>query len=111
MDCAYLSRERTTGRWRRVRSERWRLRYNELVECRVLLFASLAEKAGARQFDLELRPGDTVRTVRDRVFADYPALEPFGPRILYALDEEYATLDDEVRPGACLALIPPVSGG
>jgi molybdopterin synthase catalytic subunit len=77
----------------------------------VLLFASLAEKAGTRRLDLPVEAGDTVAVVRDRVLERFPQLEPFVPNLLYALDEEYVKPGEPVAAGATLALIPPVSGG
>jgi molybdopterin synthase catalytic subunit len=77
----------------------------------VLLFASIAEKAGLRKVEVASEPGDRVCDVRDRLLVTYPQLAPFVPTLMYALDEEYARDDDPVPAGATLALIPPVSGG
>lgn len=77
----------------------------------MLLFASVAEKAGVRRLELECVPGDTVGTVRERLFAAHPQLRPYGPTLLYALNEEYVRENVPVADGATLALIPPVSGG
>ena len=77
----------------------------------VLLFASIAEKAGTRRIELPHSPGDTVATVRDRLVAAYPQLAAFVPTLLYALDEQYVRENAPVPSGATLALIPPVSGG
>jgi molybdopterin synthase catalytic subunit len=77
----------------------------------VLLFASLADRAGARRLELPSEEGDTVARVRDRLLAKHPALAPFVPTLLYAVNEEYARPDTPVPAGATLALIPPVSGG
>ena len=77
----------------------------------MLLFASVAERAGTRRFTLELEEPATVASARDAVLARYPALEPFVPNLMYALDEEYARERDAVSAHSTLALIPPVSGG
>lgn len=77
----------------------------------VLLFASIAEAAGARSLCLESEPGDTVARVRDRLVAQMPHLARFVPTLLYAVNEEYAKPAEVVPDGATLALIPPVSGG
>ena len=77
----------------------------------VLLFASLADAAGTRKFELASEPGDTVAAVRDRVVALYPALARFVPTVMVAVNEEYAADADPAPPGATVALIPPVSGG
>ncbi|MBE7518710.1 MAG: MoaD/ThiS family protein [Thermoflexaceae bacterium] len=77
----------------------------------VLLFASLADRAGTRRIEIGYEPGDTVRSVCERVMEAHPALLSFKPALLYALNEEYVRPGDPVPPGATLALIPPVSGG
>ena len=77
----------------------------------VLLFASIADKAGTRRVELPLTPGETVASVRDRLFEQFPQLQPFVSTLLYALDEEYVRDGAAVHDGATLAFIPPVSGG
>ena len=71
---------------------------------RVRLFAGLRERAGWSEREL-----DGVATVADV----WPALgideEP--PRLLYAVNHEYADLDRPLADGDEVALIPPVSGG
>lgn len=77
----------------------------------VLLFAGIADRAGTRRIEVASEPGDTVASVRDRVVAQFPAIEAFVANLLYAVDEEYARPESAVAAGATLALIPPVSGG
>lgn len=77
----------------------------------MLLFASIAQKAGVRSLQVPFESGDTIARVRDRVVQRYPQIASSLPTLLYALNEEYAREGDPVTPGATLALIPPVSGG
>lgn len=77
----------------------------------MLLFASVAERAGTRKFTLDLAEPATVGSARDAILARYPALEPFVPNLMYALNEEYARENETITPRSTLALIPPVSGG
>jgi molybdopterin converting factor subunit 1 len=77
----------------------------------VLLFASIAEKAGKRRLEIPFAAGDTVATVRDRLLEAMPQLSPFVPNLMYALDEGYVRESAPICEGATLALIPPVSGG
>ena len=77
----------------------------------MLLFASLAEKAGTRQVLLPWADGDTVGKVRARLVGRFPALAAAVPTLMYAVDETYAREGDPVRAGATVAFIPPVSGG
>jgi molybdopterin converting factor small subunit len=41
----------------------------------------------------------------------YPALGPLAPGLRYAVNEEFASPDRELRDRDTLALVPPVSGG
>ncbi len=77
----------------------------------MLLFASVAERAGTRKFTLDLAEPATVGSARDAILARYPALEPFVHNLMYALNEEYARENETITPRSTLALIPPVSGG
>jgi molybdopterin synthase catalytic subunit len=74
------------------------------VRVTVRLFAGLRERAGWSQ-----REVDGI----DRVGDVWPALdlgeEPAG--LLYAVNKEYASRDQELAEGDEVALIPPVSGG
>ncbi|MGE0599488.1 MAG: molybdopterin converting factor subunit 1 [Dehalococcoidia bacterium] len=81
------------------------------MEVTVLLFASIAEKAGTRRLSLPARDGDTVASIRDRLVERFPQLSDSIPTLLYALNEEYVKEWEPVPPGSTLALIPPVSGG
>lgn len=77
----------------------------------VLLFASVADRAGTRRLELPHRDGDTVGDIRDRLVERFPQLAASVPTLMYAIDEEYARESDVVPAGATLAVIPPVSGG
>jgi molybdopterin synthase catalytic subunit len=81
------------------------------VNVTVLLFASVADRAGTRRLELPHRDGDTVGAIRDRVIERFPQLADSIPTLMYAIDEEYARETDAVPAGATVALIPPVSGG
>lgn len=77
----------------------------------VLLFASVADRAGTRRVELPSVAGDTVASVRDRLLERFPQLAAAVPTLMYAINEEYARESDPVPAGATLAMIPPVSGG
>jgi molybdopterin converting factor subunit 1 len=81
------------------------------VNVTVLLFASVADRAGTRRVDLPYDDGDTVASIRDRLLERFPQLAPAVPTLMYAVNEEYARESDPVPAGATLAMIPPVSGG
>jgi molybdopterin synthase catalytic subunit len=74
------------------------------VLIKVRLFAGLRERAGADHVELELpddaRAGDVLA-----------AMDLLPGQCIVALDMEYASPDEPVRPEHEVALIPPVSGG
>lgn len=77
---------------------------------RVLLFAWLADHAGAREVQVGLQAGATVEdAVRSAGETLGATLDPAGFAV--ALNERYSDLSATVREGDVIALIPPVSGG
>jgi molybdopterin converting factor small subunit len=80
------------------------------VRVRVLLFAGLAQRAGAREWTLdEVAAGATVGSLLERLRARHPFLSEVPFTI--ACDQRIVRADFELRDGAEVALLPPVSGG
>ena len=79
--------------------------------CKVLFFATLKDRVGARQITLELPYGLTVGGLKAILLARIPALEPALPHAFIAINREYATEDEIIPPKAEIAIFPPVSGG
>jgi molybdopterin converting factor subunit 1 len=83
-----------------------------MTHIKVLLFATLRERAGGAKFiELNLPDGSTVQALKTQVAREYPALEQNMKSVLTTINREYA-FDEAVLPdGAELAMFPPVSGG
>ena len=77
----------------------------------VRLFALYRERAGTREFSIELPSGSTVADLTDAVRALYPRLAPPDVKIVVAVNADYAEPDDVLHTGDDVCLIPPVSGG
>jgi len=81
------------------------------VIVKVLYFAEARERAGRSSEALELtenaRLPDAVLAIRGA----HPALEPLWGHLAVAVDGVLAPTDTTLRPGAEIALLPPVSGG
>jgi molybdopterin synthase catalytic subunit len=77
---------------------------------RIAMFAGLVEPAGGRFLEIDWC-GGTVADLRAAVAAARPALEPLLARSAVAIDHRHAAADAPVRPGADVAILPPVSGG
>ncbi|HEX4125689.1 MAG TPA: molybdopterin converting factor subunit 1 [Tepidisphaeraceae bacterium] len=78
---------------------------------RVLLFASLREKAGAAELTLELTSDATVAAARSALLDRLPILNGRLDRIAWAVNRSYANLEMALHENDELALLPPVSGG
>jgi molybdopterin synthase catalytic subunit len=76
------------------------------VNVRIRLFATLRERAGADQVELELPEQARVRDALDRL-----GKITSGLTVVMAINQEYANEDAILHAGDELALIPPVSGG
>ncbi len=81
------------------------------MQCNILLFAGLAERAGARQVTVELADDATVRDLLAALAEQYPSLATLLDACFVSLNQEYATPETPIRPGDEIAILPPVSGG
>ena len=82
------------------------------MNIRVLLFATLKQRAGCSALSLELPEGAAVRAARAALAEKFPALdEGVLGRALAAVNQEFAADEDVLSEGAELAFFPPVSGG
>ena len=79
------------------------------MRVRVLLFAGLRERLGAKTVDLDVAEGARVADAIAQLERTHPQLR--GQRFACAIDETYADTGAPLQDGATLALIPPVSGG
>lgn len=77
---------------------------------RVRFFGAAADLAGTRE--AELSSGKTTldelwRQLEER----HPDLSPMRETLAFAVNGEYARMEDHVEPGDEVAVLPPVSGG
>ncbi len=81
------------------------------ITVRVLFFGAARDVVGQSEVALSLRVPAEAASAFEQVLAAYPALRRFGRSLLFAINEEYAPTNREVREGDELAVFPPVSGG
>jgi molybdopterin converting factor subunit 1 len=81
------------------------------MQVTVRYFAGHRDITGQSEERLELEPGATVATVWELLVARYARLSGYSGRLLYAVNQEFATLATELHHGDEVAFIPPVSGG
>jgi MoaE-MoaD fusion protein len=80
------------------------------ITIQVLLFGVCREIAG-EEHTLQLPVGSQITVALEYLIADYPPLADFQQRLLFAINESYATADQILQAGDVLAILPPVSGG
>lgn len=81
------------------------------MQCRVRLFARARDLAGADEVSVALSDGATVADLRRALGREVPALAALLERSAVAVDNEFANDVQQIRQGAEVALLPPVSGG
>ena len=81
------------------------------MQLTIRLYALYRERAGTREFAIELPDRATVSDLTVAVRVLYPRLAPPDVKIVVAVNADYAEPEDFLKPGDDVCLIPPVSGG
>lgn len=81
------------------------------MRVKVLFFGAARDAVGQAQRDIVLSGGTTSSQALAQLIEQFPDLRRFGNSLLFAVNQEYAREDREVKDGDELAVFPPVSGG
>lgn len=81
------------------------------IKITALLFGQAREFVGASSLDVEVTAPATVESVFAILKSEHPRLAQMERSLLFAVNEEYASLADPVADHDRLAILPPVSGG
>jgi molybdopterin converting factor subunit 1 len=76
----------------------------------VLFFGAARDIAGHTEMEVSLNAVN-AGNAREELLDKFPELRRFGRSLLFAVNQEYAQPDREIKDGDELALFPPVSGG
>ncbi|MCX6019276.1 MAG: MoaD/ThiS family protein [Chloroflexi bacterium] len=77
----------------------------------IRLFATLKERAGRADIEIDLTEDITVAELRHRVGQAHPQLAELAARSVVSVNREFAFDHETVRASDEVALFPPVSGG
>lgn len=76
----------------------------------VLFFGAARDAVGREEVKLSLHAANAANAFQE-LLEHFPELRRFGRSLLFAVNQEYAQADREVKDGDELAVFPPVSGG
>ena len=79
------------------------------MKVNVLFFGATADAVGKRAVELDVAGESKSRAVFELVLAEHPSLE--SHKLLFALNQEYATGTETLKENDELALFTAVSGG
>jgi molybdopterin synthase catalytic subunit len=82
-----------------------------MITIRVLFFGAARDVVDQNPLLLSLEEPATVSTAFQQLVEKFGGLERFGRSLLLAVNQEYATLDRDLKENDELAIFPPVSGG
>jgi len=82
-----------------------------MITIRVLFFGAARDVVDQNPLSLSLEGTATVSLAFQQLVEKYSDLERFGRSLLFAVNQEYATLDTDLKDADELAIFPPVSGG
>ena len=75
----------------------------------VLFFGATANTVGERRINVSIADGSTTQTVFDQMKEQFPKLS--SHKLLFSLNQNYATGDEIIRDGDEIAIFTAVSGG
>lgn len=81
------------------------------MQVRILFFASLKDRAGVQRAEIQSANPLSVKELKQQLGNQFPAIVPFLPNCLVAINQQFAFDGDVVPDGAEVAIFPPVSGG
>ena len=81
------------------------------MKVRVQFYAQLRDLIGARELEVQLTEGATVRDLLEKIYTQQPALRPHDKSILIGAGVEFVDRNYKLKPGDEISIMPPVQGG
>ena len=81
------------------------------MRIKVLYFSSIKDKIGITSENIKIAENSTVSDLIKLLSEKYPQIKDSLKNSMFAVNEEYASIEQELKEGDTVAIIPPVSGG
>jgi molybdopterin converting factor subunit 1 len=78
---------------------------------KVLFFGAAADRVGVRQIEVPVNDRTKLGEIWPILTGMHPGLAPMRDTLAFAVNGEYARMEDAIAPGDEVAVLPPVSGG
>jgi molybdopterin converting factor subunit 1 len=78
---------------------------------KLLFFATIRERAGAKFVEMDIPDDLTILGLKDKLSTDYPNLKESMKSVLITINREYAFDEAVIPQNAEIGMFPPVSGG
>jgi molybdopterin converting factor subunit 1 len=78
---------------------------------KLLFFATIRDRIGARTLELDIPIEMTIKDLKDKLSIDYPNIKEHMKSVLVTINREYAFDESVVPQDAEIGMFPPVSGG
>lgn len=81
------------------------------MKATVQFFSYFKDLAGTSHHSFEVSKGATIGVLLDKLYQDFPNLEPMRKSTLIAVGVEYQNRNYVLQEGDVVSLFPPVQGG
>lgn len=81
------------------------------MEITIKAFATVKDILGFEECELIVDSHASVKDIQKQLEQQHDQLGKIKTGLLYAVNEEYSSIDRILQPGDVLAIFPPVSGG
>jgi len=81
------------------------------MKVRVQFYAQLRDLIGARDLEVQLEEGATVRDLLEKIYTQQPALRAHDKSILIGAGVEFVDRNYMLKLNEEIAIMPPVQGG
>src|SRR3954470_6144408 len=81
------------------------------MRVRVIYFGMLKDAVGRQLEDVEMPAGSSLSDLLADRISHTPVIDNFRTVLAFAINQQYAQLEDKLNDGDEVAMLPPVSGG